>query len=456
MHTPTMTGANPEVQDWRGPRRGYRDWTVEHGRPWNYFDADPVEGTCQVVPLDGWELFIHAVRGSKVRVHVTKPPERWWGRGTKHKLHRSVFDTVAIAHQALFEAGVLAVRVYEDQTVPVQLFTRVGRGYGERDRLSVLSWHVPPAADPLAPLHEACEITLQATAQRQDNSPVTAQAIRYQHQGYPELVANDLAEIGDALYEKCADCRWQLVTAADRERARQPLTVTSDEVAAVDGWDIADGHLIETSVQVDLTMGEHGWEVASTSVHGDSLTVVGWDERYDNEQCYAMEGDEEECDPDRHREVVRDVYKAFPMPSGAELVALLAEAVLDVGHARLDHLNGELLRMFSMALHTVDRDFGDLVLRVFRRQLAEPRAVSGFALTPDGSRVIWLSAEAHAVLSGLIAPEDEVNRQGVVLSDAVLAEFAEKFPRWVFWEWANDPDAADVDDNNRYRPYAGT
>jgi hypothetical protein len=69
--------------------------------------------------------------------------------------------------------------------------------------------------------------------------------------------------------------------------------------------------------------------------------------------------------------------------------------------------------------------------------------------------VIRLSAEAHAVLAGLIAPEDEVNHQGVVFSDAVLAEFAEKLPRWVFWEWALAPDAADADNNPRYNAHAG-
>lgn len=334
----TKTGADPELQDWLGPRRGHRDWTVAHRRPLSYFDADPVDGTCQVVPVDGWELFLHHVSNSDaVRVHVTKPPARWWGRGSKHELHNSVFEDVALAHQALFEAGVLAVRVYEDQAMPVELFTRVGRGYGVRDRLSVLAWRVPPAAYPLAPLHEAYEITLPlpVTAQRQDNSPAIAQAVRYQHQGYRELVAGDLAEIGGVLYERCADGGWRLATAADRERARQPLAVTSGEVAAVDGRDIADDRLAETAVQVDLTMGEHGWEVASTSVHGNWLTVVGWEESYDNDQCDVMQGDEE---------AVRDVYKAFPIPSGTELMALLAEAVLDVGHARLDQRNGDLLR----------------------------------------------------------------------------------------------------------------
>ena len=138
MRTTTMAGAAPERQDWRGPRQGYRDWTVAHGRPWSYFDADPVEGTCSVVPVDGWELSIHQVRGSsRVRLCLTKAGARWWGRRIKHELHRGVFDDVATALQALFEAGVVAVRVYEDQTVSVQLFTRVGRGYGTRDRCFV-------------------------------------------------------------------------------------------------------------------------------------------------------------------------------------------------------------------------------------------------------------------------------------------------------------------------------
>lgn len=444
---PTAAGTEPVLQDQWGPRRGYRDWTIAHGRPWDYFDADPIDGTCTVVVLDGWWLRVKAMRGREsVRVSLTKPLAKFWSSRVKHDLHRRVFDDATTAYRALFDAGVIAVRVYEDQTVRVQAFTRVGRGYDTLSRISVLYWHVPPAADPMAPVHEAYAISLPATAQQPHHHPAAVQAARYQHQGYPELAAGDLVAAGGRLYERTSDGDWRKVTSADWARTSQPRTVATDEIAEIETWDIADGHHIEAAVTVNLTVGDHGWQVDFTSVDGHALDLVGDDARYDNDACGARMFDEE-CDPDSHCIAVNEVYETLPIPSGAELMPLIGAAVLDIGNARCDRANADLLRLYSHALHTVDRELGDLVLRaVFGRQLAEPQAAARFSVASDGARIVRLSAEAHAVIAALTAPSTAVNHEGVMYSDEAHAELAELFPIADFWAWASEPDTADEDD----------
>ncbi|RAS59477.1 hypothetical protein C8D87_11489 [Lentzea atacamensis] len=447
LPTSTAVGADPVLHDPSGPRRGYRDWTIAHGRPWDYFDTDPIDGTCTVVVLDGWWLVVKPMRGQEsVRVSLTKAPAKWWASRIKHDLHRRVFDDVAAAHRALFDAGVIAVRVYEDQTVWVQAFTRVGRGYDSLSRISVLNWRVPPAADRMAPVREAYAISLPATAQQPHHDPVTAQAIRYQHQGYPELAAGDLVAVDGRLYEMSTDSDWREVTAADWARTYQRRTVETDEVAAVESWNIADSHHIEAAAKVYLTVGDHGWQVDFTSVDGHALDLVDEDARYDNDECGVRMRDEE-CDPSSHRMAVSEIYETLPIPSGAELVPLLGAAVLGIGNARRDHANADLLRLYSHALHTVDRELGDLVLRaVFGRQLAEPQAATRFSTASDGSWIVRLSAEAHAVIAALTAPSTAVNHEGVMYSDAAHAELAELFPIADFWAWVSEADVTDEDD----------
>ncbi|MDT7785567.1 MAG: hypothetical protein QOF58_3986, partial [Pseudonocardiales bacterium] len=104
MSASTTARTGPVLHDPLSPRLGYRDWTVAHGRPWNYFDAHPVEGTCTVTAIDGWSLKITPMRAADgVRVHVTKA-QNWWQPTIKHELHRRPFATVDAAHEALFNA----------------------------------------------------------------------------------------------------------------------------------------------------------------------------------------------------------------------------------------------------------------------------------------------------------------------------------------------------------------
>lgn len=461
MFASTNARTEPVLHDPLGDRLGYRDWTVAHGRAWNYFDADPNGGTCTVQVMDGWSLRITPVRGhAGARVHVTKA-QKWWQHRIKHALHRRSFRSVADAHEALFNAGVLAVRVYEDQTVQVKAFTRVGLGYGDHDRVQVLSGRVPPTADQRTLLDEAYAITRPSTAYPHQISlsgttAVAAQAAHYQHQGYPELSAGDLVDIDGQTYEMTAEQGWRQVTLTDRYQARQPLTVATDEVAAVDGWDLLDLHYVDTAALVNLTVGEYGWKVDSTSVDGHSLDVAAEDKPYDNTECAERMEDGEECDPDSHRAVELDVYSTLDLPTGAELVPLLGAAVLNATHARRDGANADLLRLYGKALHTVDRELGDLVLRaVFGRQLAEQQSAAPMTINADGSRIVRLSRDLHAVIAALIAPSTEVNHEGVIFSDEAGAERTALFPIEDFWAWANEPGAADDEDNPRYLADAG-
>ncbi|MDT7789860.1 MAG: hypothetical protein QOF58_8279, partial [Pseudonocardiales bacterium] len=352
-------------------------------------------------------------------------------------------------------------RVYEDQTLHVKAYTRVGLGYDERDRLQVLSWQVPPTKGRRTLLDEAYAISQPSTALMYEIglpgvTAVGAQAVRYRHQRYPELTTGDLVDIDGQTYEMTADRGWRQVTSADREQARQPRTVETDEVAAVDGWDLLDCHYVDAAALVNLTVGEFGWKVDFTSTDGHCLDLADWDERHDNRECAGRMEDGEECDPDTHRGVVDDVYRELHLPTGAELVPLLGAAVLNTHYARRDGANADLLRLYSKALHAVDRELGDLVLRaVFGRQLADPQTTTPITVAPDGTRVVRLSREAHAVIAGLTAPSWEVNHEGVLYSDAARDELAAVFPITDFRAWVTDPDVAGDEDNVRYLADAG-
>ncbi len=53
----------------------------------------------------------------------------------------------------------------------------------------------------------------------------------------------------------------------------------------------------------------------------------------------------------------------------------------------------------------------------------------------DGYRKVNLSAEARAVLAGMLAPSDEVNSDGIYAGDKTWAELRTAFPQGEFTAW---------------------
>lgn len=425
----------PELADQYGPRCGYRDWTVSHGLPWSRFDADPIEGALRTRTLDGWALAVPAHGDGEVIVRLVKTGE------PVHPLHGTTYDTPNAAYEALFNAGAVAVRVYEDQAWTVQVWRRVGRGLSLNDRVLMADYAVPPATNKRIAATEAYAATQPGAT--------GVYAERHQQRDYPPVVDGDLVDVSGTLFERSSahSDGWAYVPSTRVFGEKAPAVMSVIERVSVDGHAVSDGHRIDLTAQVPITWGLYGWESELSAVDGQALDVAeALDDRPDNTACVeALDEIGQECEHTDHWDAW-DAVNGEHRPTGAELISLLGNAVMRNHYAPMDKANADVKRLHDLATHTADHELGAQVLRVlFGLELMHP-ATTTSTPTPDGGYVVRVDAEEHALISGLIIPGG-VNHLGIY-SEA-FKTLPDRFPPDAFEVWtANNPDGYDADDVN--------
>lgn len=422
-----------------GGEGAYRVWTLGNGRDFRYFARGVIGADNALVTLFGWSVTLSPSGTTDTEVVV-----RAVQGNAFHRLHGSRFDSAQEAFAALFEAGLVGIRVPESSTVQVRAWHRVGRGYGPRHRVLVLDYRVPPPERVHDALEEAFALSLPlSNAEPALGGEIDERRLDYLRRGYRPLDYGDLIAYGYKFFE-ITPGGWRKVempefvdtTPATMLRIDRPLFAGDDEVAdddvALALTQLTGGHTVEVSVALPLTLGPIGWQIPTSAVDGEAVDIA--------EHLDHMSGCSTAvfpCDPNAHEAATKRVAATVPRPTVAEIAPLINAAVLQAADARADHANGRAKRLYDLALHSADTELGEAVLAMFG-EMPFPGTRSEqppVQIDRDRTHILRLSPDAYAVLCGRNAGAGQVDRGAIRVPREVEAELAQALPAYEFLRW---------------------